>query len=252
MELLVVIATIALLAALLLPTLSRATSQARSTSCKNRLSQIGRAMAMYLADHNRYPSLLGDAGSLQTWAQKLYGYAPLSSTNRSWHCPTYTASGGVVELVLPPSVPGRLVYWTSYAYNAFGIAGKQLRPNLGLGEFAPTSLGEQEVQTPSEMYTVADARSYLYNTFSGPAGKPAMLPWVPPPGFIEREAEAPHSQGYNILLGDEHVSLVKRNDYLYPPRTAHNWNRDNQPHPESWVPKNQWAVTKLSFFCLPP
>jgi type II secretory pathway pseudopilin PulG len=246
-ELLVVIATIALLAALLLPTLSRAKAQARSTACKNRLSQIGRAMAMYLADHNRYPPLYGDAGgpsSFETWAQKLYRYAPLSCTNRSWHCPAYTASGGVVELVLPPGLPGRYVNWTSYAYNAFGIAGVQLWPNLGLGVFAPTSLGEQEVQAPSEMYTVADARSYLYKTLSGPAGKPAMVPWVLPPGFIEREAEAPHSQGYNILFGDEHVSLVKRNDYLYPPRTSHNWNRDNQPHPESWAPKNQWAVQK--------
>ena len=28
----------------------------------------------------------------------------------------------------------------------------------------------------------------------------------------------------------------------YPPRTAHNWNRDNQPHPEVWKPRNQWEV----------
>ena len=30
--------------------------------------------------------------------------------------------------------------------------------------------------------------------------------------------------------------------YLYPPRTAHNWNRDNQPHPETWAPTTQWMV----------
>ena len=115
---------------------------------------------MYLADHNRYPPLYGDAGgppSFETWAQKLYRYAPLSCTNRSWHCPTYISSGGLVELVPPSGWGGRLVNWTSYAYNAFGMGGMRGWPNLGLGQFAPRSPGEQEVQAPSEMYTVADA-----------------------------------------------------------------------------------------------
>jgi len=213
-ELLVVIAIIAILAALLLPTLSRAKAQARSTACKNHLSQLGRAMAMYVADHNRYPPLYGDAGgpsSFETWAHKLYRYAPLSCTNRSWHCPTYIANGGVVEVVLPPGWGGRLVNRTSYAYNAFGIGGMRGWPNLGLGQFAPRSPGEQEVQAPSEMYTIADARSYLFKALGGPAGEPAMVPWR----FIGREGEPPHSQGYNILFGDDHVSLVKRKDYLY-------------------------------------
>ncbi len=56
------------------------------------------------------------------------------------------------------------------------------------------------------------------------------------------EAAPPHSQGYNLLFNDAHVALVKRKDYLYPPRTAHHWNRDNQPHPELWSPTSHWAV----------
>jgi hypothetical protein len=39
-----------------------------------------------------------------------------------------------------------------------------------------------------------------------------------------------------------HVALIKRKDYLFPPRTGQNWNKDNQPHPEAWAPTNQWAV----------
>src|SRR4030095_9013237 len=46
-ELLVVIAIIVILAALLLPVLSRARAQARSASCKNHLHQIGVSMQMY-------------------------------------------------------------------------------------------------------------------------------------------------------------------------------------------------------------
>jgi competence protein ComGC len=56
-ELLVVIGIIVLLGALFLPALSRAKAQGQSASCKNHLRQIGLAMAMYVADHNRYPPL---------------------------------------------------------------------------------------------------------------------------------------------------------------------------------------------------
>ena len=62
------------------------------------------------------------------------------------------------------------------------------------------------------------------------------------PFVAYHEETAPlHGQGYNILFADGHVALVRRSNYLYPPRAAHNWNRDNQPHQELWRPMNQWA-----------
>jgi len=51
-ELLVVIAIIALLMAILLPSLSRAREQARTTRCLSNLKQIGLAMHAYAADYN--------------------------------------------------------------------------------------------------------------------------------------------------------------------------------------------------------
>jgi prepilin-type N-terminal cleavage/methylation domain-containing protein/prepilin-type processing-associated H-X9-DG protein len=55
-ELLVVSSIIAILAALLLPTLGKAKAQARGAACLNNLRQVGFALQLYVADHeNRLP-----------------------------------------------------------------------------------------------------------------------------------------------------------------------------------------------------
>ena len=56
-ELLVVIGIIAILIAMLLPSISRAREQANRTRCENNIRQIGLALAVYVSDHGEYPVL---------------------------------------------------------------------------------------------------------------------------------------------------------------------------------------------------
>jgi prepilin-type N-terminal cleavage/methylation domain-containing protein len=55
-ELLVVIAVTAILASLLLPSLSRAKLSAEAAVCKSNLRQVGLGLQMYLGDFHSYPS----------------------------------------------------------------------------------------------------------------------------------------------------------------------------------------------------
>jgi len=71
-ELLVVIAVIAILAALLLPTLGNAKSKAQGIQCLSNLKQLGLSWTMYCDDHNERVPL--NSGRLGTWVQ---GYLTL-------------------------------------------------------------------------------------------------------------------------------------------------------------------------------
>lgn len=94
------------------------------------------------------------------------------------------------------------------------------------------------------MYTVADARPYRHPGTDGFVGGVSMSPWrLGLAGVINyTEGDPPHSQGYNMLFNDAHVAWVERKNYLFPPRTASNWNRDHKPHPELWSSPNQWVI----------
>jgi prepilin-type N-terminal cleavage/methylation domain-containing protein len=54
-ELLAVIAVIAIMAAILLPTLSRSLQRARQTQCINNVRQLGQALLEFLAENQKYP-----------------------------------------------------------------------------------------------------------------------------------------------------------------------------------------------------
>ncbi len=268
MELLVVIAILGILGAMLLPAVSNAKARGHNAACKNQQRQIGLALAMYVSDNNYYPPI-NDWETRKAWMERLYPYYPLVWTNRSWHCPAYMARNGMAIFwatnTLHPWDGAR--WWTSYAYNRQGIIGTgwsgwtdlpvaALRGKLGLGGRPPLVARESEVVAPSQMYAVADARWYRRGSESGwfpiestssTLGLYDMTPWLNVWHWDDslkplKELGPAHQQGYNVLFCDGHVTLVNRKDLFFPPRTAHHWNRDNQPHEEAWAPRDWWAV----------
>ena len=116
-----VIAIIGILAALLLPALSKAQAQARSTSCKNKLRQMGLALQMYVQEsQGKYPYSLSPADSPgdnaqvpanalriynRFWFAKLEAYYPVQWTNAAYHCPGYR--GPITGVVIGMASPRR-------------------------------------------------------------------------------------------------------------------------------------------------
>lgn len=79
-ELLAVIAVIALLAALILPAINKAIDRALAVQCKNNLKQLGVGITLYQSDHNgKFPLTRTDridAGNSDELYDQLLGYLP--------------------------------------------------------------------------------------------------------------------------------------------------------------------------------
>lgn len=250
-ELLISIAIIGILAALLLPALSSAKAHARSTVCKNHLLQMGKALNMYVAEHQgRYPYHLSPLISPSSpplsyndsWSAKLLPYYPVHWTNAAYHCPGY--KGQIREWVA--SKGGAIGPCGSYAYNGVG-AGWQTN-NLGLGMGVVTRTGpaksEAQIKVPSEMFAIGESR-FLNSKVNGEVrGDLYALGGLD--GMICGQLHtkqyafdpARHGKNYNQLFCDGHVSAMNPWVLFNPTNTAHMWNYDHEPHPELWPPES--------------
>src|SRR5687767_11786674 len=96
-ELLVVIGIIALLIAILLPSLSKARKQAVSVACSSNLRQMGQAMIIYTNDNKAYPGSLFVRGGnyyavWPTRLRKALGGNARSGGNNIFWCPAQEPS----------------------------------------------------------------------------------------------------------------------------------------------------------------
>ena len=96
MEMLVVIAIIALIAGILFPVFSRARENARRTSCLSNLKQIGLGVMQYNQDYDgSYPFAIGQLnGSTTDWGLWRYLIYPYVKDTQVFVCPSWPYQAG--------------------------------------------------------------------------------------------------------------------------------------------------------------
>ena len=174
MEILVVLAIIAILSAILLPVFARVREQGRITQCKSNLHQIGLAMQQYADDNGKYPLWLttalptvGQSADGPGWAYRILPYA---GNLQLFRCPSKGPKDGVVEDVTPADGLNQSVsvHYTDYQMNIHlsGLPSTQVKRPANMVMLRDSSDLES---TNSSCYSFGGNSSTPYTTHLGRA-----------------------------------------------------------------------------------
>jgi prepilin-type N-terminal cleavage/methylation domain-containing protein/prepilin-type processing-associated H-X9-DG protein len=237
-ELLVVFAIIAILAAILFPVFARARENARRASCQSNLKQLGLAFAQYIQDYDyKYPShqmsvwnagctdtnntdpvwyssLLGARGPL--WWQETY---PYFKNLQLLVCPSYSGANGS-QVISSTSVR------PSYGMNSHFSPRKVCSPGVP----AYPGINESAVERPAEKILVTELRDWgipeqvgllngtnAYSFWTEPAIRleppsdgnwPGGVPGVAWYSTAFDNGQSRHFDGCNFLFADGHVKFM--------------------------------------------
>ena len=238
-ELLVVVAIIAVLIALLMPAMRKAREQALRLRCTANLYSMGQAMHVYIARTGHYP--LGDPGAQHgdhaAWVVTLWEL--LDRTYELFNCPLrpdrYQWDGGGRRDRGPDGEPYFRTFGGSrpfcYAYNLGGGDTRDFERGIGGTrrghEYVP--IRATRVRAAADMIAIADGPDT-----KDPPFVPDCFALAPQDGGVSLRIYAPkgaHRGGYmNVLFCDGHVEHLHRREVLsIVPWARRRWNSDNTP-----------------------
>jgi len=262
-ELLVVVAIIALLVAILLPSLSRAREQARAVKCSSNLHQLAMATTYYAQDNaNRLPYILGtDTGDGIPNHAPYYQYHQIFDF---WEylkdlsifvCPSARDENSVLNVDAyfdnSPESHYNIVQRSDERYL---LAYRQgWWPNID-----PTKYNGELI---TDLYT-----EYWFNDFSEGArtstGKPVPAPnggkieKLPLPNYVvvlsdavwhENKDALRHNGGINIGFLDAHAEWYEQEEYWHHPEGSRNLPKARDYDPYGNRPFYCWGLTLEGF-----
>jgi prepilin-type N-terminal cleavage/methylation domain-containing protein/prepilin-type processing-associated H-X9-DG protein len=220
-ELLMVIAIVAILAAMLLPALSQAKGAAHLARCKSNERQMGIALIGYVQDNGYYPGMfaLDPTNTPGFWFEKLEPYTRNTWTQPLYHCPGFSFDRTALTLAYPLVLQNSMNVG-EYAYNWIGTghggaAADGTGGRLGLGPVTDIRtvgiqtgwlISEATVLVPSDMVALGDAYDEPLANQNG--GLTLMLGYQMPPGDDAMKQRARisarnrHTGVFNVLFCD--------------------------------------------------
>jgi prepilin-type N-terminal cleavage/methylation domain-containing protein len=215
LELLTVIATIAILASLLLPVLGKAKTKAQRTTCLSNLRQLSAAWMMYADDNHGFLPECYPLNNPDVWVQgdmtqadeagnvdlirvgKLFQY---NSSIGIYHCP---ADQGV-------TIGAKVVLTVrSYSMNCF-MGGRD--PSTGVipstaGDFVQFYAKDSEIPQPSQLWVMLDEDERSINDAFFVSDPTAQV-WIDYPAMSAHR----HDWSYALNFGDGHSSVWRLSD----------------------------------------
>ncbi len=227
-EVLVVIAIIAVLASMLLPALGKAKGKAQQIRCLNGVKQLTQATHMYSGDNQEwFPPIQASMGSHETsWRSYLYRY--VGENPNLYDCPVektevYALGRLTTSPTGPPALAARGKPVPFEIDLASGIGAVNVHWSGGgapppFGRPAPQYEGNlcrwNAVEAPSKLILFGDGHSDIYGT------------WPHDRWWIWKEVGNANSPGFNrVAQGDRGaVRHGRRSNYAFADGSASLWN----------------------------
>jgi len=253
-EILVVVAIIALLIAILLPSLARARELAKRTQCGANTHQMGIALHMYTLEQRYYPGHHLTFGRWDIlWPVRLNR---LMKQPQAFWCPSAPADtqwNGIDRIynTVTSAQPDEQATF-AYGYNDWGVAETIGRNppvyNRGLGghinHHYEGEVRAERVKRPSDMIAIGDsdsgstnpkARNGFWETAIDPIDD-SGLEW---PG--DR-----HLKGANIVFADGHAEwLLQMRLVEGSIGMRKKWNNDYRAHYDEWGDKSKYPIANV-------
>ena len=223
-ELLIVIAMIAILAALLLPALNQAREKAKAIQCISNLKQLGAAQIFYIDSYDGLPApssapISNASASTASWQVLLYLSGALNNRSEALVCP----AGAVKE----SNKNGVTVDGTQYIYYThFGVnldIAAEINAATGRRKISTNAILFSKLPTPSRTILAADQNDNLK------WGGFVLTNWhndtADPTSTTDRHGERHYNgRGCNILFCDMHVAAAPKPEiYMNKAESPTNW-----------------------------
>ncbi len=257
-ELLIVIAIIAILAAMLLPALNKARGMAKRAACQSNIKQVGAGLISYAMDHNDiilpYQMNLTDAcydnrgfvgyehGTI-TWAHLAASYWGISNSEITIQNPSNRGMDTIPEkfrrgILKCPALNTDVdcFAFLHYGLNKFNIGGHLYSSSGGEPYRSLAVKTLAKVKSPSKKAMLADTKYNAFNTSGGWAyGELTAGGYDPAPYtgkgryFFEGAAHmgvGRHGNGLNGVFLDGHVEYITRARIVWSMTMPSHWTKD--------------------------
>jgi prepilin-type N-terminal cleavage/methylation domain-containing protein/prepilin-type processing-associated H-X9-DG protein len=231
LELLIVVAIIAVLAAVLFPVFAQAREKARATACLSNARQVGLAMTMYMQDYDevilpwfvatgQLPQLNSPDPEVRRADSKVWSQLvqPYLKNTQALYCPSFNEETLVKNASRPtcdgPSVsalfPGG--YYYSHFGLAFSLVGGSCRADSPRFAYPGNDIRYAPVKTLAQIARPSET-VILQDNFTMQVSQPGAAIWTAfgcECGF-DGQGSSRHQQGCNYVFVDGHAKLITGN-----------------------------------------